>query len=304
MNINVYQRCLWLFDTLVRYKKLTFKEIQDQWESSYMYGGKPLNLRTFHLHRKAVEDMLNITIECDDKDNYRYYIAGNTAIQRDKTLRWLYNSFNVRNMVMEGKMMTDRILLEDIPGGTNFLQTVVDAMRQNRILEVEYQPFYDDQSQTYHIHPYCLKMYRMRWYVLGLFEEKRALRQFSLDRTLKMAMTGKEFEYPDDFSPEYYYKYAVGIWVNEELKPETVVLRAYGQHSKYLRTLPLHSSQTEINKTEEFADFQYRVLITRDLISEILQMGDKVEVLAPKELRKQVKDAAKGIVSRYKNNSK
>ena len=302
MNINVYQRCLWLFNTLLRHNKLTFKEIQKQWETSYMYEGKPLNLRTFHLHRKAVEEMLNITIECDD--NYRYFIADDAPTQRDKTIRWLYNSFNVRNMVMEGKMMTDRILLEDIPGGTDFLQTVVDAMRQNRILEVEYQPFYEDQSKTYHIHPYCLKMYRMRWYVLGWFEEKGALRQFSLDRTLKMAMTEKEFEYPDDFSPEYYYKYAVGIWVNEDLNPETVILRAYGQHSKYLRTLPLHSSQTEINNAEDYVDFQYRVLITRDLIGEILQMGDKVEVLAPKELRKQVKDAAKGILSRYKKNSK
>ena len=304
MNNNVLQRCLWLLDMLSRYKKLTFKEIQKKWESSYMYEGKPLNLRTFHLHRKNVENIFNITIECDDRDGYRYYIADDTTIQRDKTIRWLYNSFNVRNMVIEGKMMTDRVLLEDIPGGTNFLQTVVDAMRQNRVLEVEYQPFYEERSQTYHVHPYCLKMYRMRWYVLGWFEEKEALRQFSLDRTLKMTIMEKEFEYPDDFSPEYYYKYAVGIWVNEDLKPETVVLRAYGQHSNYLRTLPLHSSQTEINKTAEFVDFQYRVLITRDLTSEILQMGDKVEVLAPKELRKQVKDAAKGILSRYKNNSK
>lgn len=304
MNLNVYQRCLWLLDTLLRYKKLTFKEIHKKWEDSCLYEGKPLNLRTFHLHRKAIENLFNITIECDVNDDYRYYIADDSPIQRDKTIRWLYNSFNVRNMVTEGKLMTDRVLLEDIPGGTNFLQTVVDAMRQNRILEVEYQPFYEERPQTYHVHPYCLKMYRMRWYVLGWFEEKGALRQFSLDRTLKMAIMEKEFEYPDDFSPEYYYKYAVGIWVNEDLKPETVVLRAYGQHSKYLRTLPLHSSQTEINKTEEFVDFQYRVLITRDLISEILQMGDKVEVLAPKELRKQVKDAAKGILSRYKKISK
>ena len=304
MPTNVYNRCLWLLNTLLVNKKLTFKEIQEKWEASYMYEGKPLNLRTFHLHRNMVESMFNIKIVCDGKDNYRYRISDETPIQEDLALRWLYNTFNVSNLVSEGKMMTDRVLLEDIPEGTEYMQTIVEAMRQNRVLKIEYQPFYEDHPKNYHVRPYCLKVYRMRWYILGLFEEIGDLRHISLDRTLSLEMTERKFKLPRDFSAEDYYKYAVGLWVNRDLTPETVTLRAYGEQSKYLHTLPLHPSQKEVNRTAEFVDYSYKVLITPDLVSELLRMGDKVEVLEPKELRTKMKDSAKSILNRYKKQVK
>ena len=304
MPTNVYNRCLWLLNTLLVNRRLTFKEIQKKWGTSHLYEGKPLNLRTFHIHRAMVETMFNIKIVCDAKDGYRYSISDETPIQEDLALRWLYNTFNVSNLVSEGKMMTDRVLLEDIPEGTEYLQTIVEAMRQNRVLEVEYQPFYEEHPKNYHVQPYCLKVYRMRWYILGKFEEIGELRHISLDRTLNLEMTERRFKLPRDFSAEDYYRYAVGLWVNRDLTPKTVTLRAYGEQSKYLHTLPLHPSQKEVNRTAEFVDYRYEVLVTPDLVSELLRMGDKVEVLEPKELRTKMKAAATDIMNRYKKQVK
>ncbi|MCR4965940.1 MAG: WYL domain-containing protein [Bacteroidales bacterium] len=300
MATNVYKRCFWLLRTLSRNGKLTFKEIQQKWEDSGSYDGKELNKRTFHLHREKVYEIFNVDICCDIEDNYKYYILDDSPLKNDKIIRWIYNSLNVSSVVMEGKMIPDRVLLEEIPAGTEYLETILKALRENQILEIEYQPFTEDMPKIHHVRPYCLKVYRQRWYVLGRFEEIGGIRHFSLDRALDIKLTDRKFNYPEDFSPKNYYRHAVGLYVDEKLTPQTIILRTYGLQSKYLRALPLHASQEEINKTQDFVDFKYKMIITPDLINELLRMTDTVEVLEPKELVKMVKDTAKGILNRYK----
>lgn len=91
---------------------------------------------------------------------------------------------------------------------------------------------------------------------------------------------------PDDFEAERYYAHTVGIFVNEALQPQRVVLRVYGVHVEYMRSLPLHSSQQEIAVKEgEYSDFEYYLCLTPELTSQLLAMGEKVEVREPQELK-------------------
>lgn len=300
MISNTYNRYLWLLNTLLQYKRLTFDEIRNKWEASYMSEGKTISLRTFHMHRHAVEEMFQVSVECDISDGYKYYIEDADSIAEDRARKWLLNSFNVSNMVSEGKMLKNRILLEDIPQGTEYLSVIIDAMRSNRILEVDYKPFYEDKSTLYHVEPYCMKVYRHRWYVLGKFHELNGLRQFSLDRVCRVIPFDETFVYPKDFSPEDYYQNFVGIWANEKIKPVDVVIRAYGLQSKYLRTLPLHDSQEEINTTENYSDFKYKLCISNDLIRDLLAKGGDIEVIEPYALKKKLIDRTFEILKRYK----
>ena len=65
-------------------------------------------------------------------------------------------------------------------------------------------------------------------------EEANAYNQHAL-RTL-----GEQLS--DDFDAEMYYAHTVGIFVNENLKPQKVVLRAYGVHADIdLTDLPIGS---------------------------------------------------------------
>ena len=300
MISNTYNRYLWLLNTLLQYKRLTFDEIRNKWEASYMSEGKTLSLRTFHMHRHAVEEMFQVSVECDISDGYKYYIEDADSIAEDRARKWLLNSFNVSNMVSEGKMLKDRILLEDIPQGTEYLSDIIEAMRNNWVLEVDYKPFYEDKSKIYHVEPYCMKVFQHRWYVLGKFRELNGLRHFSLDRVNGIVQTKETFVYPEDFSPEDYYKNVIGIWTNEKYKPVDVVIRAYGLQSKYLRTLPLHETQEEINTTGEYVDFRYKLCVTNDLVRELLAKGADVEVLEPYYLKKKLINAAFEILKKYK----
>jgi predicted DNA-binding transcriptional regulator YafY len=200
--------------------------------------------------------------------------------------------------------MRDRILLEEIPLGTDFLDAIIEAMKQNVEVRVDYQRYENEKEehlQEFHIQPYALKVFNLRWYLLGYIKEKHALRTIALDRILDLKVLSTSFELPEDFDARKYFANVVGIFVNNDLPVTKVMIRAYGIQAEYLRSTPLHKSQSEgRSKYCEFAEFTYRMCITPELVSQLLAMGDKVEVLEPQELRYEMKKRISNMSNFYK----
>jgi predicted DNA-binding transcriptional regulator YafY len=135
---------------------------------------------------------------------------------------------------------------------------------------------------------------------LGFIKEKDGLRTIALDRILDMKVLSTNFEMPKYFDAKKYFANVIGIFVNKDLPVKKVKIRAYGIQAEYLRSTPLHKSQSEVrSKHGEFAEFTYRLCITPELVSQLLAMGDKVEVLEPQELREEMKVKIKNSLERY-----
>ena len=180
------------------------------------------------------------------------------------------------------------------------MQTIIESMQQNFELQIDYQSFYDHRV-TYHIQPYAIKVYHQRWYIVGYLKEQEGIRNIALDRILELELTNEKFRYPDDFDAKKYYSNTIGVYVNENLKPQKVVIRAFGIHVEYMRTLPLHVSQNEIAcKHQQYSDFQYKLCLTPELSTKLLAMGENVEVLEPVELREEIKNRLASAMERYK----
>ena len=300
MVSKTFNRYIWLVNTLMQRGKLTFDEISTLWQGSGLGDGNPMSLRTFHQHRKAVEELFGIEISCTSpSDGYNYFIKNPQAMHKDRTRQWLLNSFTLSNMIIAGHNMKDRILFENIPGGTEYLQPIIESMQQNMVLELDYQA-YGSHLETYHLEPYAMKVYRQRWYVVGRLLEQDAIRHLSLDRIIDLRQTDSSFMVPKDFNAEKYFANTIGIYVNEGLLPQKVRIRAYGKQVEYLRSLPLHRSQEEVlTKHEQYSEFQYRVCLTQELATELLAMGENVEVLEPQELREEIKKRLETSLTRY-----
>ncbi len=300
MISKTFNRYIWLLNILLQEKQMTFDEISRRWKESNMGNNKPMPLRTFHQHRDAVEELFGVEIKCNTSNGYKYYIANPEVLKNDKTRKWLLNSFNLSNMITAGHNMTDRILFEDIPHGTEYIQTIIDAMQQSKELAIDYQPFHGHRA-SYTIQPYAMKIYHQRWYIVGFIKELEAIRNIALDRLLEMSVTDRTFIYPKSFNAEKYYANTVGIFVNEDLSPVKVKLKAYGLKIEYLRSLPLHKSQRETaSKYGEFCVFEYNLCLTPELYSQILAMGENVEVLEPLELREEIARRLNECLMRYK----
>lgn len=300
MISRTFNRYIWLLNTLLQEKQMAFEEISRRWQLSNIGDGRSIPLRTFHQHRTAVEELFGVEIRCNTSNGYKYYIANPEVLKNDKTRKWLLNSFNLSNMITAGHNMKDRILFEDIPHGTEYLQTIIDAMQQSKELAIDYQPFYGHRA-SYTIQPYAMKAYHQRWYVLGYIKELNAIRNIALDRLLEMTIKEQPFKFPKNFNAEKYYANTIGIFVNDDLSPVKVKLKVYGYQIEYLRSLPLHKSQREtLSKYGEFCVFEYKLCLTPELSSQILAMGENVEVLEPTELRDEIKRRLNDCLNRYK----
>lgn len=184
-------------------------------------------LRTFHQHKKAVEELFGVEIKCNPSDGYHYFVDDPMKMKKDRTRQWLLNSFTLSNMIAAGHNMNGRILFEKIPYGIEYLQTVIEAMQKNKVLEIDYQPF-GTSRETFHMETYA-KVYHQRWYIVGRLKEKDALRNLALDRILELKLTDEVYKVPKQFDAEKYYTNIVGSFVNEELQPQKVRIRVYGR---------------------------------------------------------------------------
>ena len=295
-----FKRQLWLLNTLLRYKKLSFKELQSKWKDSYLNDDdSELSLRTFHGHKDAIEELFPVKIECDVADGYRYYVVKTSPKEQDSMLEWILNSFNIADIVGDARSMHDRILLEEMPGGTEYLEDIINALKDNKELHLIYQSYKHPEPYDCHFQPYAMKVVRQRWYILGYLIESKGVRTIALDRIQSLETTKKKFTVPKDFSAKDYFMNSVGIWVNEEDKPQKVVIRSSPVMADYLRSLPLHWSQKEINATDKYVDFEYHVCINHELVLSMLRMGKSVVIKEPTILKKMILSETKSIINNY-----
>ena len=239
--------------------------------------------------------MFGIIIECDREHGYKYYIANPEVLKDDAIERWMLSTLTVNTALSDSSSLSDRILLEDVPAGEQYLQTIIQALRINRRLVITYQRF-GCESYEKTVSPYSLKLFQRRWYLLTFTGRHYAT--YSLDRMLSVALSDETFELPADFSADEYFSEYYGV-LTDETPIQHVVIRAYDKTPNYLRTLPLHRSQRELESTDQYTEFSYDIRPTTDFLGQLQSHGDGIEVVSPPELRQQMKDMIARNLKRY-----
>lgn len=298
MKIPVlFKEYIWLVNTIYQAGKISFAKINEKWLRTEMSGGVEIARTTFNRHKDAIEDIFGIIIDCDKKDGFKYYIANKSVLREDTIQNWMLSSMTVHTAVQEGVCLQKRILLEEIPSGYKYLQPILEAIKYNHCISFAYQKYNDAEVKTYPVaEPYCLKLYKQRWYLLTKINQQ--FWTFSLDRIKSLDFSAETFQLDKDFDAEAYFHDYFGVFRDEKNSPQTVVIRASKDERPYLRDLPLHHSQKEINVTVNYSDFSYFLSPSDDFIGEILRKKNRLYVISPMKLR----DKILQIVMEMENN--
>ena len=299
MAKDLLNRYVWLVDTIYRAKRITFEEINRRWVCTDMSGGEDMPLRTFHNYRQAIEELFDINIECQRKGGYHYYIENADDMEGGGVRTWLLNTLTVSNIINESHDLKRRILFEEIPSGREYLSPIIEAMRDGLCLEITYKSYWKENASTFVVEPYCVKVFRQRWYMVAKSRFYGSVAIYSLDRISELEQSGDTYVYPDDFDPHEYFANTFGIIAHDGTNPETVRLLVMGKEADYIRALPLHSSQKEIEKRSDGSVFEYYIKPTFDFCQELLSHGDRLEVLAPEWLRGQIASVAGSMTAMY-----
>lgn len=290
----------WLIDLISKEKNgITLEDINQQWMKSDMNDGAELTRHTFRRYKNDIADSFGIDIECDRKTN-RYYINNSNVLRGNSVQRWMLSSLSASNIISRSIALQDRIILENIPIKGETLRLVIEAMKQKRILAFSYKKYSDSVPTQRHIVPCCIKLFRQRWYVIAFqAASKPTFKAFAFDRISDLTLTNESFELPTGFQAESIFEEAYGIFFGEDIAPQRIVIRAYGDERYYMRDLPLHHSQTIKEEGEGYTDYQLYLRPYDDFVAELLSKGERIEVLSPISLREKVRDAHLNAAKRY-----
>jgi len=301
MTNNLLNKYVWLVETICKAKRITFEEINRKWLDSEISEGAELALRTFHKWRIAVEEMFGLVIDCERKGGYHYYIVNADELKNGGIRNWLLNTISVSNLLIDNQQMKDRILLEEIPSGQEYLSMIIEAMKNNLSLNMTYQSFWSDESYTFDVEPYCVKLFKQRWYMLARSPYYDKLMIYALDRILDLEINvGDKFKMPDTFNSSAFFEECYGVIAGDGTPLENVRLKVSAGQANYLRSLPLHHSQQEVETSDEYSIFELRIRPAYDFQQEILWNGEDVEVLEPLWLREEIASKIERMWNKYK----
>ncbi|MBL7111140.1 MAG: WYL domain-containing protein [Bacteroidales bacterium] len=212
--------------------------------------------------------------------------------------RKIMDAVNVQRLMNE-EAEYDFVQFEKVPyvGGSEFLQLIIDAIRNKIVLQISYKAFYSDQPKEVLVHPYLLKEYKHRWYLIGLNDELKELRTYALDRIQELVVKGKEY-IDRNFDPKDYFKNTIGVIAPPGDPPE-IIFSVRKPQAQYLVTLPLHESQEIIEEKKDEVIFRVKVHPTYELLTDLIAFRDELKVLEPEGLKEQFTESVRKTLERY-----
>lgn len=304
---DVFKEYIWLVNTIRRARKISLAEINEKWRETDMSGGVDFARATFNRHKDAIEDIFGIIIDCDRRNGNKYYIYNRHVLDEDSVQNWMLSTLSVNNMLSESISLRERILLESVPSEGEYLQAIIEAMKKNVRVAVDYQRYSAASPRHLTMEPYCVKLFGQRWYMLGHFHRDATPEKpeadyfgiFSLDRIKHLELTDIKFKVIKDFDAKEYFNEYFGVTTGDGTELERIILRAFGEERFYMRDLPWHHSQTEIISTDDYSDFELTLRPTYDFSNRILSAGNRVRVLQPRWLASEIREMHLDAVKMY-----
>lgn len=296
---NIVRRYIAILGRLSNNKKANFDQLVDAIERM---GADDISISKRTLQRMLVdiEDLFHIKIKCDKTTSF--YSIQKDELDREgskitQSLQFLNYQKYLENF--ETYIAYDKSCMV----GQEFIFDIQNAIKEKVCIQFEYSKFKssNSNSELRVVAPYGLKEYRGRWYLVGSDMGKNKMRIFGLDRISNLTETNQRMSLPVDFNIHQFFKYSVGITVDENDITDFIELSFSSLLSDYIKNFPIHPNQEILDETEEGRlTIKFRAYINLELVNELMQFSDDVKVIKPTILKKMILKRAEDIL---RNNS-
>ena len=183
-------------------------------------------------------------------------------------------------------------------GGNEFLPTLLEAIQRKKKVWFVYTSFIKGQGKPRKVSPLFLKEYRNRWYLISYDPSQNDIRTYALDRMEDPKILEDEQIKPKDFDADTYFQNAMGI-TSYKGEAKKIILKADEIASKYIKSQPIHHSQEVLEETENGTSFQFKLLLSEELIRTLLSYGGEIEIIEPIELKNALTERIIAMTKRY-----
>lgn len=184
--------------------------------------------------------------------------------------------------------------------GLNWLKDLMYAIQNKRWISFTHYKFTSEEGRNYELKPFGLKEYQNRWYVVGELENINNPLKFGVDRIDNLQVLNDTFQDEDlPFDMNEVFDDVIGLHAEKE--KEKVILHFEPFQGKYIKTLPLHSSQEILQDNEHGVKVQLNVHPNFELIQKIMMQCQAVKVLQPRWLAEEMQKIYREALNKYEN---
>lgn len=235
--------------------------------------------------------------------NRGYYIDVENSLNPESFFRFLelvHTAGLLTESLLESKDSLQYFSFDSGGGltGIENLKPLLKAIKEHRKVSFDHFNFHSGTSRNYTIKPYLLKEYQNRWYVIGIIGGMQDFRTFGLDRIENLKIQTETFTPDTTLNPHDNFKQTIGL-VYSDNDVQTVILSFSPIQGKYIKTLPMHSSQTVIIDDAHEYRISLEVVPNYELTQQILKYGEAVKVIEPQWLADEVKGILKRTLEKY-----
>lgn len=314
-------------DQLLSSQKLTVDQLLTK-INDRLADGKPITKRTLF---RDIDDLISekdAPIHRPNKKDNRYYYTEKFSLKNipldDEDINTLKQAVQIL------KQVENFTLLEDVEGviqklenriqtpsseeaillqfekhttalGTEYINELLEAIKERTVIRLSYQPYTHDQATERIVHPYLLKEFRNRWFLLGREGDATRITIYGLDRIKKIRNSNADFIENNLFNPDDYFKYLIGVSVSPDAKPEVIEIKVNYQQAPYVLSKPIHANQEKI-KDYKNGDILIRLtlIINYELKSVLLSYNKGICVTKPKTLVTDLKQLLAEMTDLYR----
>jgi predicted DNA-binding transcriptional regulator YafY len=174
--------------------------------------------------------------------------------------------------------------------GSDKFNDLFDAIREQTAIEVTYHSYRHPAPKEFIVHPYLLKEYRNRWWLLGRDGKSSRILTLGLDRIQKIKVSKEKYLINDLFHPDTFFDKVIGVSIDYNGRPEDIILKVNPVSVQHVESKPIHKNQEKVESEKDGSlIIKLNLIINYELKATILGFGDGIEVLEPKGLRDEIK---------------
>ena len=296
------KKCLYLINLMERKGALTLKEINDNYQYSSLYEGEEILPRTFLRYREYIEETFPCYIDFNQRTG-KYELHRHQSLygEDDSLYDYLLSAYHIEGMTELALKYRDKIMLTEAPTGVGNVQMILEAIDKKRGIECDYYSFNKNTVKHQLLIPYFLRTWEQRWYLVAEpNNHHHGISIFALERMENIMLTKEKMLPTHKITAEEYFDGSFGVNHSDDQKPEVIRIMVYGAQVEYIRYLPIHESQNEVEITDEWSIFEYRLVPCFNFYQQLLWHRERLEVLEPLHVREEMKKTIESLFALYK----
>lgn len=168
--------------------------------------------------------------------------------------------------------------------GLFHIERLYFLIRECKEILLQYQPFTHITPIEFIFHPFLIKEYNNRWFLLGCLPVELKFRVLGIDRIISFQETGNFSDIRLKNEIINLEKNIIGVSITEGQPPIEIELWVSASQLPYILSKPLHSSQKIVENQPTGGVITIQVVPNFELEQTILMFGERIKVLSPTNL--------------------